>query len=43
MYSEDSLVLSSDHTCNWLWNTVGGGNDGDGAVWDIVAFAFVVH
>ncbi len=43
MYSEDSLVLISEHTCNWLWNAVGVRNDGDGAVWDIVAFAFVVH
>ena len=42
VYSEDSLMLMSEHTCNWLWIAVGGRNDGEVAVWDIVACAFVV-
>ena len=42
MYSKYSLMLISEHTCNWLWNAVGGRNNGEVAVCDIFACAFVV-
>ena len=42
MYSEYSLMLISEHTGNWLWIAVGGRNNGEVAVCDIFACAFVV-
>ena len=42
MDSEYSLMLISEHTCNWLGITVGGRNNGEVAVCDIFVCAFVV-
>ena len=42
VYSEYSLMLMSEHMGNWLWNAVGGRNDGEVADCDIFACAFVV-